>query len=128
MVKRRVMAAVLGTAAAAGMTMVASAPAQAVDRNCYDGNFCVYQASSFSQSYPMYRFNIADSNWGSGQPEIYDKDSSWRNRWSVTVKVYALSDYRTVNTCFNPGYELHQGGATQNDNGRSHKYDGTSWC
>ncbi|WP_329116959.1 peptidase inhibitor family I36 protein [Streptomyces sp. NBC_01353] len=128
MVKRRVMAAVLGTAAAAGMTMVASAPAQAVDRNCYDGNFCVYQAQEFNTNYPMYRFSGADANW-SDQSAIYDNDSSWRNRWSVTVKVYALANYSTVNTCFNPGYQLGaSGSSSQNNNGRSHKWDGTSWC
>ncbi|MEU6881280.1 peptidase inhibitor family I36 protein [Streptomyces sp. NPDC046712] len=127
MVKRRVMSAVLGTAAAAGLTMVASAPAQAVDRNCYDGNFCVYQAHEFNTNYPMYRFSGADSNW-SDQSAIYDNDSSWRNRWSVTVKVYAYAGYSTVNTCFNPGYQLGSGGSSQNDNGRSHKWDGTSWC
>ncbi|MEV7278504.1 peptidase inhibitor family I36 protein [Streptomyces sp. NPDC093111] len=127
MVKRRMISALLGVSAAAGLTMAVTSPASAVDRNCYDGYFCVYQAQEFNQNYPMYRFSGADSNW-SDQSAIYDNDSSWMNKWSVTVKVYAYANYSTVNTCFNPGYQLGAGGSSQNDNGRSHKYDGTGWC
>ncbi|MEU6931755.1 peptidase inhibitor family I36 protein [Streptomyces sp. NPDC046374] len=127
MVKRRMISALLGVSAAAGLTMAVTSPASAVDRNCYDGYFCVYQAQEFNQNYPMYRFGGADSNW-SDQSAIYDNDSSWMNKWSVTVKVYAYANYSTVNTCFNPGYQLGAGGSSQNDNGRSHKWDGNSWC
>ncbi|MFD7259899.1 hypothetical protein [Streptomyces sp. NPDC059874] len=111
---------------ALGLIAFAS-PAQAVDRNCYSGEFCVYVDSNFSTSNVMYRFPGADGDWCTGQNAICDGDSSWRNYWSVPATWYYWQGWVDVQGCLNPNYQLSYD-YWLNDEGRSHKWKGGSTC
>jgi len=71
--------AVAGAITAAGIFGLA-APAQAVDRNCASGYFCVWAGANFSTSYPMYRISYeytSGHNWATYLPERRKMMQAW---------------------------------------------------
>lgn len=115
---------VLAAAATVGVT----GPAQAVDRNCYGGEFCVFRATNYNQAYEMYRFTGADDAWWWGQSAISNDDSSWYSKWSVTVRVYDYDSYGGPVTVCLKSYTGWTSNSYANDRGGSHKWNGVSSC
>ncbi|WP_155369065.1 hypothetical protein [Catellatospora vulcania] len=112
----------IGILAAAFATVGMASPAQAVDRNCYDGYFCVYKDSNFSTNNSMYRFNYSNNWWNNSQPEIFRADSSWRNFYSLTAHVCDYGTWSdTTMAVLGDGWELSYA-AGWNDKGEGHEW------
>ncbi|MDX6258609.1 MAG: Peptidase inhibitor family [Kribbellaceae bacterium] len=117
------------TLAAAGAAIGLATPAHAVDRMCYSGNWCVYADIDYkindANDY-MYRFNAADYSWADGNGGINNADSSWRNYWSVPVRVYKEGSYAGgEEICVAAGTNRTGGRfTTWDDTGESHRYNG----
>lgn len=118
----------LAAGLAVASTIGLAVSAQAVDRNCYSGEFCVYRDRDFNTNNSMYRFTGADAFWFNHAPQIQNDDSSWRNYWSVTARVYDTQSYGgDVTVCIPSNYQLAYSAAS-NDRGSSHKYNGVNSC
>jgi hypothetical protein len=125
-------AAVLaGAITAAGIFGVA-APAQAADRTCASGYFCVWAGAPFSTAYPMFRINVEydrNGNWARlGLGAISKADSSWRNLHSSS---WLVCDYGTVNDTktivLSYGQEIRSSSAA-NDRGEGNELVTNNWC
>ncbi|WP_314247849.1 peptidase inhibitor family I36 protein [Streptomyces sp. DSM 40907] len=87
MLGKRISAGFIAMAAMAGV--IAAAPsAAAVDRTCYDGNFCIYKDSNYSTNNSMYRTKYESARWDIDMPAVYEADSSWWNRRGQSSKTY----------------------------------------
>ncbi|WP_349879514.1 hypothetical protein ABIH81_06745 [Micromonospora sp. HUAS YX12] len=119
---RTVRSLLVVAATAAFATVGLASPAMAVDRNCYDGYFCVYKDLNFSTSNSMYRFNVSDNNWDVGQSAIFKADSSWRNFYSRTAHVcdYGVLSNTTM-AVLGDGWELSYS-QSWNDRGEGHAW------
>ncbi len=61
-----------------------------------------------------------------GYGQIHDKDSSWRNSWTVDVRVYDRQGYGLpVTICVRSGGRIGVGASAEN-RGASHKHDGSN--
>jgi len=103
--------------------------ASAVDRTCVAGKFCVYKHSPFQIDDPgdyMYKADAANSDWTAAWDYVVNEDSSWWNRWTVAVHVYDHNFYASGWTVCVPAATKISYNAFGNDDGMSHKWNGSS--
>jgi hypothetical protein len=111
---------------AAGPQGAASA---AVDRTCGSGKFCVYKHSPFQIDDPgdyMYKADAANNDWTAAWDYVVNQDSSWWNRWTVDVHVYDHNFFASGWTVCVPAATAISYNAYGNDDGMSHKWNGSS--
>lgn len=123
----KALARTLTTITAATLLSLASGVSPASAATCDNpGDFCVYHDANYAGAW--YTFPGADSAWWSGQSAISNGDSSWRNFWSVAVRVYDYASFgNPVTICVWSGQQVNYF-APANDRGMSHKYDGNPSC
>jgi hypothetical protein len=122
--RSRLAAAVVAIALGTVGSVVVSSPAQAVDRNCYSNEWCVYKDRDFSTANSMYRFTVSYLDWYYNACEIYEADSSWRNLRSSGAATYTSAGYWGEEICVNGGYQVAYY-YWANDDGASHEVDVT---
>jgi hypothetical protein len=103
--------------------------ASATDRTCGAGKFCVYKHSPFQIDDPgdyMYKADAANNDWTAAWDFVVNQDSSWTNHWTVAVHVYDHNFYASGWTVCVPAATSISYNAFGNDDGMSHKWNGSS--